>query len=329
MKRREFITLLGGAAAAWPVVAHGQQPGKLPRIGYLSPSSAASGFLGRDNAFREGLSELGYAEGKNIIIEYRFADGQFDRLAALAAELVALNVDIIVAVVTQASVVAKEATATIPIVMVAVSDPLGSGLVPSLARPGGNVTGTASQTTEMVGKSLQLLKEVAPKAARVAVLWNPDNAVFQAQMLKETRRAGAALGLQLTDFGTRNPAELDRSFAAITEQSADALVVLADPFLLLHRGEIVGFAERRRLPAVYGIKDYAAAGGLMTYAADMLEQFRRATAYVDKILKGAKPADLPVEQPTKFELVINLKTAKALGLEIPLPLLARADEVIE
>jgi putative ABC transport system substrate-binding protein len=226
-------------------------------------------------------------------LEYRFADGQFDRLAALAAELVALNVDIIVAVVTQASVVAKEATATIPIVMVAVSDPLGSGLVPSLARPGGNVTGTASQTTEMVGKSLQLLKEVVPKAVRVAVLWNPDNAVFQAQMLKETRRAGAALGLQLTDFGTRNPSELDRSFAAITEQSADALVVLADPFLLLHRGEIVGFAERRRLPAVYGIKDYAAVGGLMTYAADMLEQFRRAAAYVDKILKGAKPSTFP------------------------------------
>ena len=243
-------------------------------------------------------------------------------------ELVGLKVDIIVAVVTQASVVAKEATATIPIIMVAVSDPLGSGLVPSLARPGGNVTGTASQTTEMVGKSLQLLKEVAPKAAR-AVLWNPDNAVFQAQMLKETRRAGAALGLRLTDFGTRNPAELERSFAAITEQGADALVVLADPFLLLHRGEIVGFAERRRLPAVYGIKDYAAAGGLMTYAADMPQQFRRAAAYVDKILKGAKPAELPVEQPTKFELVINLKTAKALGLEVPPTLLARADEVIE
>src|SRR5262245_19989596 len=253
MRRREFITLLGGAAA-WPVAARAQQPGKLPRIGYLSPSSAVS-FLGRDNAFRDGLSELGYVEGKNIIIEYRFADGQFDRLAALAAELVALKVDIIVAVVTQASVVAKEATATIPIVMVAVSDPVGSGLVPSLARPGGNVTGTASQTTEMVGKSLQLLKEVVPNAARVAVLWNPDNAVFQALVLKETRSAGAALGLQLTDFGTRNPAELDRSFAAITEQSADGLVVLADPFLLLHRGEIVGFAERRRLPAGYGVKE--------------------------------------------------------------------------
>jgi putative ABC transport system substrate-binding protein len=328
VRRRQFIMLLG-AAAAWPLGARAQQPGKLPRIGYLSPSSAASGFLGRDNAFREGLSELGYVERKNIIIEYRFADGQFDRLAPLAAELVALNVDIIVAVVTQASVVAKTATTTIPIVMVAVSDPQGAGLVPSLARPEGNVTGTASQTTEMVGKSLQLLKEVVPKAARVAVLWNPHNAVFQAQMLKETTRTAAVLGLQLTDFGTRNPAELDRSFAVITEQGADALMVLADPFLLLHRGAIVGFAERRRLPAVYGIKDYAAAGGLMTYAADMLEQFRRAAAYVDKILKGAKPADLPVEQPTKFELVINLKTARALALEIPLPLLGRADEVIE
>jgi putative ABC transport system substrate-binding protein len=327
MRRREFTMLLVGAAA-WPLAARAQQ-GKLPRIGYLSPSSAASGFLQRDNAFREGLRELGYFEGKNVIIEYRFADGQFDRLAQLAAELVALNVDIIVAVVTQASVVAKKATGTIPIVMVAVSDPQGAGLVPSLARPEGNVTGTASQTTEMVGKSLQLLKEVVPKASRVAVLWNPDNAVFQAQMLEETRRAAAALGLQLTDFGTRNPAELDRTFAAITEQSTDALMVLADPFLVLHREEIVGFAERARLPAVYGIKDYAPAGGLMTYSADMLEQFRRAAAYVDKILKGAKPADLPVEQPTKFELVINLKTAKALALEIPLPLLGRADELLE
>jgi putative tryptophan/tyrosine transport system substrate-binding protein len=202
MRRRKFIALLGGAAA-WPLAVRAQQPGKLPRIGYLSPSSAVSGFLGRDNAFREGLSELGYVEGKSIIIEYRFADGQFDRLAALAAELVALNVDIIVAVVTQASVVAKEATPTIPIIMVAVSDPLGSRLVPSLARPGGNVTGTASQTTEMVGKSLQLLKEVVPKAARVAVLWNPDNAVFQAQMLKETRRAGAALGLRSSIAASR------------------------------------------------------------------------------------------------------------------------------
>ena len=190
----------------------------------------------------------------------RFADGQFDRLAALAAELVALNVDIIVAVVTQASVVAKEATATIPIVMVAVSDPLGSGLVPSLARPGGNVTGTASQTTEMVGKSLQLLKEVAPKAARVAVLWKARQCGVPGTDAERDEAQGAALGLQLTDFGTRNPAELDGSSQRSPEQSAEALVVLADPFLLLHRGEIVGFAERRRLPAVYEIEDYAAAG---------------------------------------------------------------------
>src|SRR5262245_51641141 len=327
MRRREFITLLGGAAA-WPVAARAQAAGQTPadRILVTQLGGELPGARQRIPGWAE-RTRLCRREKHHYRIPLRRRT--FDRLAALAAELVALKVDIIVAVVTQASVVAKEATATIPIVMVAVSDPVGSGLVPSLARPGGNVTGTASQTTEMVGKSLQLLKEVVPNAARVAVLWNPDNAVFQAQMLKETRRAGAALGLQLTDFGTRNSAELDRSFAAITEQSADGLVVLADPFLLLHRGEIVGFAETRRLPAVYGIKDYAASGGLMTYAADMLEQFRRAAAYVDKILKGARPADLPVEQPTKFELVINLKTAKTLGLEIPLPLLARADEVIE
>jgi putative ABC transport system substrate-binding protein len=329
MRRREFITLLGGAVS-WPFAACAQQPAKVPRIGYLSLGSASGGFsLARDEAFRQGLSELGYVEGKNIIIEHRFAEGKFERLADLAAELVQLKVDLIVAAVTQASLAAKDATRTIPIVMAGVSDPLESGLVASLARPGANITGTSSMTAEVVGKSLELLKEAVPKISRVAVLWNPDNAVFQAQMLRETEVAAALLGVQLQTFGVRGPGELDRAFAAITRERVDALLVLADPILALHQAQIVDFAQKSRLPAMYGIKDYAAAGGLMTYAASMGDQFRRAATYVDKILKGAKPADLPVEQPTKFEFVINLKTAKALGLTIPLPLLGRADEVIE
>jgi putative tryptophan/tyrosine transport system substrate-binding protein len=328
LRRREFITLLGGAAA-WPLAARGQQPAKVPRIGYLSPGSASAGLLSRDEAFRQGLRDLGYVEGRNIVIEDRFAEAKFDRLAGLAAELVRLEVDVIVAVVTQASLAAKDATKTIPIVMAGVSDPLGSGLVASLARPGANITGTSSMTAEVVGKSLELLKEAISKLSRVAVFWNPDNAVFQAQMLRETEVAAAALGVKLQTFGVRGPGELDRAFAAITRERVDALLVLADPILALHQARIVDFAQKSRLPAMYGIKEYAAAGGFMTYAANMGDQFRRAAIYVDKILKGAKPADLPVEQPTKFEFVINLKTAKALGLEVPATLLARADEVIE
>ena len=327
LKRREFITLLGGAAAAWPLAARAQQAGKVPRIGYLSPSSV--GFAARDEAFRQGLRELGYVEGKNIVIEYRFAEGKFDRLPDLAAELVRLEVDVIVAVVTQASLAAKHATRTIPIVMVGVSDPLGSGLVASLARPGANVTGTSSMTSEVVGKSLELLKEAVPAVSRVAVLWNPDNAILQAQMLRETQLAAGRLGVELQTFGARSADELEPAFAAITRERVGALLVLADPILVIQQKRIVDFAERNRLPAMYGIKDYAAAGGLMTYAPNMEGQYRRAAAHVDKILKGAKPSDLPVEQPIKFDMVINLKSAKALGLTIPQSLLIRADEVIQ
>ena len=330
MKRRDFITLISSAAAAWPLAARAQQPSaKIPRIGYLSPSSASGGFLARDEAFRQGLRDLGYVEGRNIVIEYRFAEGKFDRLPELAAELVRLEVDVIVAVVTQASLAARHATTTIPIVMLAVSDPLGSGLIASLARPGGNITGTSSMTAEVVGKSLELLKETVPEVSRVAVLWNPDNTIFQAQMLREAQLAAGRLGVELRTFGARGPDELDGAFAAITSERAGALLVLADPVLFIHHRRIVDFADKSRLPAMYGVKEYAAAGGLMTYAANMTDQFRRAAAHVDKILKGARPADLPVEQPTRFELVINLKAAKALGFTFPLPLLGRADEVIE
>jgi ABC-type uncharacterized transport system substrate-binding protein len=329
MKRREFITLLGGAAAAWPLAARAQQSGKIPRVGYLSPGSASGGFVTRDEAFRQGLRELGYVDGRNIVIEYRFAEGRFERLPDLAAELVQREVDVIVAVVTQASLAAKHATSTIPIVMAAVSDPLGTGLVASLARPGGNITGTASMTSEVVGKSLELLKEVVPTVSRVALLWNPDNAIFQAQMLREAQLAAARLRVELRPVAARGADHLDGAFAAMARARVGALLVLADPILALHQKEIAELAERSRLPAMYGIKDFAAAGGLMTYAANMSDQFRRAAAHVDKILKGTKPADIPVEQPTSFELVINLKTAKMLGVTVPPPLLARADEVIE
>jgi putative ABC transport system substrate-binding protein len=327
MKRREFILALGGAAVAWPHAARAQQAAKVPRIGYLSPGSASGG--SGDDAFRQGLRELGYIEGTNIVIEYRFAEGKFDRLAKLAAELVQLKVDVIVAVVTQASLAARDATRTIPIVMAYVSDPVGSGLVASIARPGANITGTSGMNAEMAGKSLEALKEAVPKAARVAVLWNPGNAVFQGQMLKATEVAAAALGVQLQTFGARGPDELDGAFAAMSKEGVDALLVFADPVLNLHYARIVALAAKNRLPAMYGLKEIAAAGGLMAYGANRTGQYRRAATYVDKILKGTQPADLPVEQPTEIELVINLKTAKTLGLTFPLPLLGRADEVIE
>jgi putative ABC transport system substrate-binding protein len=325
MKRREFISLLCGVTVAWPITARAQQPEKVPRIGYLGSSSASA----RDEVFRQGLRELGYVEGKNIVIEYRFAEGKFDRLPDLATELVQLKTDVIVAQATQASLAAKGATKTIPIVMCNVSDPVGSGLVASLARPGANITGTASMTAEVVGKSLALLKETVPNLSRVAVLWNPDNAIFQAQMLRETQIAAAALGVELQTFGTRGADEFDRAFAAISRARVGALLVLADTILIFHRAQIVDFAEKSRLPAMYGTREYAADGGLMAYGPNYDDVNRRAATYVDKILKGAKPADLPVELPTKFEFVINAKTAKALGLTVPPSLLARADEVIE
>ena len=329
MKRREFLGGLGGAAVAWPLVAGAQQSGKVPTIGYLWPVDRRSGFVARDDAFLQGLRELGYVDGANIVIEYRSAEGRFDRLPALAAELVRLKVDVIFAALTQASLAARDATKTIPVVMAGVSDPVGSGLIANLARPGGNVTGTSSQTSEVVGKSLEFLKEAIPQISRVAVLWNPTNAVFQAQMLKEAQTAAAALRLQLQALGVRNAGEFEPAFAAITQERADALLVFADPLLALHQARIIDFALKHRLPAIYGIKEYATAGGLMMYGPNMEGQFRKAASYVDRILKGAKPADLPVEQPTQFELVINLKTAKALDITIPTTLLGRADEVIE
>jgi putative ABC transport system substrate-binding protein len=266
--------------------------------------------------------------GQNIAIEPRWAEGKFERLPELAVELVRLKVDVIVSNVTQASLAAKRATATIPIVMVGVGDPLGSGLVDNLARPSGNVTGPSSMLAEVSAKQLALLKETVPRASPVAVLWNPANPVWQASALKQTEAAASAMGLQLQRLNARGPDELEAAFAAMTRERAGALFVPADIIFVRHAQQMADLAAKHRLPAMYGFREHVDAGGLMSYAPSFPVMFRRAAAFVDKILKGAKPGDLPVEQPTKFELVINLKTAKALGIAIPQSVLQLADEVI-
>ena len=328
MERRTFIALVSGGLLALPLAAQAQQTGKLSRVGWLSPGSATSDetFLA---SFRDAFRELGWVVGQNIAIESRWAEGKFEQLPDLAAELVRLRVDVIVTVVTQASLAAKRATRTIPIVMVGVGDPLGSGLVASLARPGDNVTGPSSMLADVSGKQLALLKETVPKASPVAVLWNPANPVWQAAALRETEVAAGALGLRLQLLEARGPDELVGAFAAMTRERAGALFVPADIIFVRHAQQMADLAARHRLPAMYGFREHVEAGGLMSYAASFSVIFRRAATFVDKILKGAKPADLPVEQPTKFELVINLKTAKALGITIPQSVLQLADEVIQ
>ena len=327
MRRREFITMLG-TAAALPLAVHAQQTARVRRVGWLSPGSGTSdeNFLA---SFRDGLRELGWVVGQNIAIEPRWAEGRFERLPDLAAELVRLKVDVIVAAVTQASLAAKHATGTIPIVMVGVGDPLGSGLVDSLARPSGNVTGPSSMLAEVSKKQLALLKETVPRASPVAVLWNPANPVWQAAALRETEVAARAMDLRLQLLEARGPDELEGAFTAMTRERAGALFVPADIIFVRHARQMADLAARHRLPAMYGFREHVEAGGLMSYAASFSVIFRRAATFVDKILKGAKPADLPVEQPTKFELVINLKTAKALGITIPQSVLQLADEVLQ
>jgi ABC-type uncharacterized transport system substrate-binding protein len=336
MERRTFLAMVPGSLLAAPRAVEAQQAGRVHRIGFLSPSSPsdperlASPFgEGGLAAFRQGMRDLGYAEGQNISIEPRWAEGRFERLPDLAAELVRLKVDVIVSVVTQATLAAKNATRTIPIVLVAAGDPVGSGLVPNLARPGGNVTGPSTMYAELAGKQLELLMTTAPKVSRVAVLWNPANAAWQVQMLRQTENAARALGLQRQLLEARGPDELEGAFAAMTRERANALLVQVDVIFALHAQRIADLAAKHRMPAMYGAKEHVGAGGLMSYAPNVLDVFRRAATYVDKILRGAKPGDLPVEQPTAFELVINLKTAKALGLKIPPSVLARADQVIE
>ncbi len=326
--RRAFIGTLAGGLVAAPLTADAQQAGKVPRIGFLGTRtlSDTSPFL---DAFRQGLRELGWVEGQNIVIDYRFAEGRFDRLPDLAAELVRLKVAIIVAAPTPAAVAAKKATETIPIVAIAVGDPVGIGLIASLAHPGGNVTGLSfSVGLEIAGKGLELLKETVPKVRRVAILSNPGNP-GQPLSIRELNVGARSLGVQLQLLEVRGPNEFDGAFAAMATERVGALLVVADSMFNLHRTQLADLAARSRLPAAYGLRENVEAGGLMSYGPSLRDLFRRSATYVDKILKGAKPGDLPVEQPTKFELVINLKTAKALGLTIPQSVLSRADQVIE
>ena len=331
MNRRAFVA--GGVALlAAPRGGEAQQAAKVARLGYLGTGSLESPEIQANlNAFRQGLSDLGYVEGPGIHIEYRTADGKLEQLAALATELVRLKVDIIVAAATPAARAAQQATTTIPVVAVAMGDPVRDGLVASLARPGANITGSTFLGPELVPKRLEILKEAIPKISRVAALWHPGafSERTTQDMLKETERVARALGVHLQLVEARRADEFDRAFTAMTNARADALVTFPSPMLYSERRRLVGLAAKHRLPSMFNAREFVELGGLMAYGASIADLNRRAAIYIDKILKGAKPADLPVEQPTKFELVINLKTAKALGLTIPQSLLLRADEVIQ
>jgi putative ABC transport system substrate-binding protein len=327
MRRREFIALVG-SAASWPLAAHAQQLRKAPRLGILIPGTAdPPGTLG----FYEGLRELGYADGQNIAIERRYGNWRSDRFGELAAEFVRMNVDVIVVMSTSPARAAKEATSTIPIVVASMADPVGDELVASLSRPGGNVTGTTFLGPELTAKRMGLLKEAIPTISRVAVLWHPGayGKRTMERLLNETKSAALALGWQVQLVAAKNPGDLDNAFSAITSERPDALVVLNSPMFYAEHKRIVDLAAKSHLPAMYAAREFADYGGLMAYGANLPEVFRSTALYVDKILKGAKPADLPVEQPTKFELVVNLTTAKALGLAIPASFLSLADELVE
>jgi putative ABC transport system substrate-binding protein len=323
--RRDLITLLAGAAVAWPLSARPQQAGSGYTVGIFS---AGDDNAGLSSVLFDALRELGWAEGKNVRFERRYAENRLERLPELAGDLVRVKVDVIAAAGTLAPLAAKRATSTIPIVMTAAGDPLGSGLVASLARPGGNVTGLSLMVPDLGGKRLELLGEVLPQLARVAVLWNAANP-YSALVFKETEAAGRTLGIEIQSLEVRTPDDFDGAFDATRRQRPDALITVEDPLTVNHRKRIADFAVVQQLPSLHGVREFAAAGGLISYGASLADLYRRAAGYVDKILRGAKPADLPVQQPTKFEFVINLKTAKALGLDIPATVLARADEVIE
>ena len=310
----------------WVEMAEAQQPAKVPRIGFFSAPSL-SAVSARTEAFRQGLRELGYVEGKNIVIEWRSAEGKLDRLPALATELVRLKVDVIVTTGATNTRAAKEATTTIPIVMAQDPDPVGNGFVASLARPGGTITGLSSLTADLSGKRLELLKEILPKLSRVAVL-GTSASPGMAQQLRETELAAGAFGMQFQFLDILDPKDIEPAFRTATKRRADAVLVLRGPVLTSQRTQVVELAVKSRLPATYAETEYVEAGGLMTYGPSVTDLFRRAATYVDKILKGTKPADLPVEQPKKFEFIINLKTAKQIGLTIPPNVLARADRVI-
>jgi len=327
VERRAFIGAMTGGLLAAPLAAEAQQAGKVHRIGMLETTSMALNAANIE-AFRQGLRELGYVEGRNYIIEYRSADGRSERFPDLAAELVRLKVDVILTRGTPAVMAAKSATGTIPVVMAASSDPVLSGVVASLARPGGNITGLSSIVHEVSGKRLELIREVFPGVSRIAVLLIMSNPA-EALQWEETEIAASSLRVQVQLLDVRKAGDFGQAFDAAIKQRAGALVVGLDTLTQTNHRPIVDLAAKHRLPAIYGAREFVDAGGLMGYGVSYPDLYRRAATYVDKILKGAKPADLPVEQPTKFDLVINLKTAKALGLTIPPSLLARADEVIE
>jgi len=321
VKRREFITLLGGAAVAWPLAARAQQSvSKIPRIGIIDPTAIW-------DPFRQGLRDLGYIEGRDITIEYRSAEGP-EQLVTAATELARLPVDVIVTIGSEATQAAKQATTTIPIVMAGIGDPIRAGFVASLAHPGGNITGNTILGPEVAGKRLQLFKMAVPTISRVAFLWNPDNP-SQATYPDEWKAAARALGVEMLFVAVRRSDELDSAFAAMMREQPDAFAMTADYLHQLHIGWIIDFLARNRLPGAYHMRENVVAGGLMSYGASLPDLCRRAAGYLHKILQGTRPGDLPVEQPTKFDLTVNLKTAKALGLTIPEPFLLLADEIIE
>ena len=326
MKRRDLLVAAGVLVAA-PLAARAQQAARVPRIGFLGNSTAAleANLVG---PFREGLRDLGYVEGRNVLIEYRWAEGRYERFPALIAELAALKVDVIVTAGTPASLAVKKTATSIPLVMVAVGDPIGIGLVADFGKPGGNVTGLSSIAPELEGKRLELLREMIPNVSHIAVLWNPDNP-FHVGSLKETRAAAQVMGIKLQLLGVRVSEEFPATFAAILRERPGALLVLADRLFLHNRALIVDFEAKHRLPGVYAYRELVEAGGLMSFGPSYAGMHRRAAYFVDRILKGAKPADLPVERPATFELVINLKVAKALGLTIPQSVVLRVTEVIK
>jgi putative tryptophan/tyrosine transport system substrate-binding protein len=326
MRRREFIALVG-SVAGWPLAAWAQQPSKIAKIGFLGLNPASS-FTTRIEALWKGLHQLGYVEGKNLLIEYQWAE-TVEQLPELAAQLVRMKVDLIFAPVSTFVEPARQATKTIPIVFASHADPVGVGHVQSLAHPGGNVTGLSMLHTELAAKALEILHEAIPQSSRIGILWNPTTP-SHAPALQSVQDAAASLGIRLYPAPTRRVEDFESAFASILSANADSLLVLASPMSYSDRGMLLAqLALKYRLPAMFGFKENAEAGGLMSYSADILDLYRRSAVYIDKIIKGASPADLPVEQASKYELVINLKTAKALGLNIPAAMIGRADEVIE
>jgi putative ABC transport system substrate-binding protein len=327
MRRREFISLIGGAALAWPFGARAQKT-VMPVIGFLHGGSPGPSYADALAAFRQGLTDSGYSEGQNVLIEHRWAEGHYDKLPALAADLVRRQVAVIAAVGTPSAFAAKAATSTIPIVIGVGVDPVQSGLVASINRPGGNMTGVALLTGELEPKRLELLHELVPRAAVIGVLINPTNPVAKLEM-RQLQEGARTLRLQLYILNASNEGDVDAAIAALVERQADALLVSSDAFLYTQQDQIIALVARLQMPAIYGFPEFAQIGGLMSYGITLSEEYRQVGVYTGKMLKGAKPADMPVQQITKIPLVINLKTAKALDLTVPQSLLARADEVIE